>query len=90
MKKLTALVLAVTVAATAVAAAPARTNQGELNIVQTAQQAGTFKTLLALATKAGLADELATGELTVSLRPTRRSSGFRSRRSAPCRRTRSC
>ncbi len=70
MKKLTALIaLAVTVAATAVAAAPARTNQGELNIVQTAQQAGTFKTLLALATKAGLADELATGELTV-LAPT--------------------
>ena len=70
MKRLTALIaLAVTVAVTAVAAAPARTNETQLNIVQTAQQAGTFKTLLALATKAGLADDLATGEFTV-LAPT--------------------
>ena len=51
------------------AASPARTTDSELNIVQTAQQAGQFKTLLALATKAGLADDLATGELTV-LAPT--------------------
>jgi uncharacterized surface protein with fasciclin (FAS1) repeats len=70
MHKLIALaVLGLVVAATAVAASPARTNENELNIVQTAQQAGQFKTLLALATKAGLADDLATGELTV-LAPT--------------------
>ena len=70
MHKLIALAaLGLVVAATAVAASPARTNENELNIVQTAQQAGQFKTLLALATKAGLADDLATGQLTV-LAPT--------------------
>ena len=70
MQKLIALAaLGLVVAATAVAASPARTTDSELNIVQTAQQAGQFKTLLALATKAGLADDLATGELTV-LAPT--------------------
>jgi transforming growth factor-beta-induced protein len=70
MKKLISLIaLSLMVGATAVAAAPARPTEGELNIVQTAQQAGSFKTLLALATKAGLADDLARGELTV-LAPT--------------------
>lgn len=68
-KLISMLALALVVAATAVSAAPARTSENELNIVQTAQKAGQFTTLLALATKAGLADDLATGELTV-LAPT--------------------
>jgi uncharacterized surface protein with fasciclin (FAS1) repeats len=62
---LVALVVALVPAAGAVA----RPTAGESNIVETAQTAGSFKTLLALATKAGLADDLATGELTV-LAPT--------------------
>jgi uncharacterized surface protein with fasciclin (FAS1) repeats len=62
---LVALVVALVPAAGAVA----RPSAGESNIVQTAQAAGSFKTLLALATKAGLADDLASGELTV-LAPT--------------------
>lgn len=68
-KLITIAALGLIVAATAVAASPARTTENELDIVQTAQQAGQFKTLLALATKAGLADDLATGQLTV-LAPT--------------------
>ena len=60
---LAALVASVATVGTGLAAAqPAQTDR---NIVQTAQQAGSFKTLLALATKAGLADDLASGELTV-------------------------
>jgi uncharacterized surface protein with fasciclin (FAS1) repeats len=68
-KLITLAALGLVVAATAVSASPARTTESELNIVQTAQQAGQFTTLLALATKAGLADDLASGELTV-LAPT--------------------
>ena len=60
---LAALVASVATVGTGLAAAqPAQTDR---NIVQTAQQAGSFKTLLALATKVGLADDLASGELTV-------------------------
>ena len=62
---LVALVVALVPAAGAVA----RPSAGESNIVETAQATGSFTTLLALATKAGLADDLATGELTV-LAPT--------------------
>jgi hypothetical protein len=63
MKKLTALIaLAVTVAVTAVAAAPARTNEAQLNIVQTAQQAGDVQDpARARDGRPGLADDLADG-----------------------------
>lgn len=72
MTKLIALSVAVTalaVAAVAGAGTEPAAVKAEGNIVQTAQAAGSFKTLLALATKAGLADELSSGTLTV-LAPT--------------------
>ena len=59
------LVLAAMVALAVPAGATARP-AADGNIVQTASAAGSFKTLLALATRAGLADELASpGPLTV-------------------------
>ena len=69
MRKLIAL--AILAGVVAVPAATARTSaEPTQNIVQTAAAAGQFKTLLALATKAGLADDLqATGPFTV-LAPT--------------------
>jgi uncharacterized surface protein with fasciclin (FAS1) repeats len=71
MRKLIAMVglVAVAVTATSAAATPA---QNEGNIVQTAQATGQFKTLLALAKRAGLADDLSSGTLTV-LAPTDRA-----------------
>ena len=72
MTKLIALSVAVTalaVAAVAGAGTEPAAVKAEGNIVETAQAAGSFKTLLALATKAGLADELSSGTLTV-LAPT--------------------
>jgi uncharacterized surface protein with fasciclin (FAS1) repeats len=70
-KLITVLALVSAVAVTAVAGAGAKPTAAtaDQNIVETAQAAGSFKTLLALATKAGLADELASGTLTV-LAPT--------------------
>jgi uncharacterized surface protein with fasciclin (FAS1) repeats len=69
MRKLIAI--AAVAAVVAVPAAGARTSaEPTQNIVQTAAAAGQFKTLLALATKAGLADDLqAAGPYTV-LAPT--------------------
>jgi uncharacterized surface protein with fasciclin (FAS1) repeats len=69
MRKLIAITAAAAVVA--VPAAGARTSaEPTQNIVQTAAAAGQFKTLLALATKAGLADDLqAAGPYTV-LAPT--------------------
>ena len=61
--------VALAVALVPTSGATARPAQGEATIVRTAQAAGSFKTLLALATKAGLADDLSTGELTL-LAPT--------------------
>ena len=61
--------VALALASVPIAGAAARPAAGEANIVQTAKQAGSFKTLLALATKAGLGDDLASGELTL-LAPT--------------------
>jgi transforming growth factor-beta-induced protein len=61
--------VALALASVPIAGAAAGPAAGEADIVQTAKQAGSFKTLLALATKAGLADDLASGELTL-LAPT--------------------
>ena len=61
--------VALALASVPIAGAAARPAAGEANIVQTAKQAGSFKTLLALATKAGLGDDLASGEVTL-LAPT--------------------
>jgi uncharacterized surface protein with fasciclin (FAS1) repeats len=59
------LVLAAIVALAVPAGASARP-EADKNIVQTASSAGSFKTLVALATQAGLADDLAApGPLTV-------------------------
>ena len=69
MTRLAALAVVLATAAAAATGAVARPAESERNIVQTAQQAGSFKTLLALATKAGLADDLSSGTLTV-LAPT--------------------
>jgi transforming growth factor-beta-induced protein len=75
MTRLGRTALALTVLAVALvpvvgaSARPATGAGGNSDIVQTAQQAGSFKTLLALATRAGLADDLATGEVTL-LAPT--------------------
>ena len=65
MTRLAALAVVLATAAAAATGAVARPAESERNIVQTAQQAGSFKTLLALATKAGLADDLSSGTLTV-------------------------
>ena len=67
--RITVAVVALAVGLVPAAGAAARPVEGEANIVQTAKQAGSFKTLLALATKAGLADDLASGKVTV-LAPT--------------------
>jgi uncharacterized surface protein with fasciclin (FAS1) repeats len=71
MRKLIALMSLVAVAVTGTSAA-ARPAHNERNIVQTAQAAGQFNTLLALAKRAGLADDLSAGTLTV-LAPTDRA-----------------
>jgi uncharacterized surface protein with fasciclin (FAS1) repeats len=72
MRQLIALMSVVAVAVTATSAGATPTQNEERNIVQTAQSAGQFKTLLALAKRAGLADDLSAGTLTV-LAPTDRA-----------------
>jgi uncharacterized surface protein with fasciclin (FAS1) repeats len=67
--RITVAVAALAVGLVPAAGAAARPAEGEANIVQTAKQAGSFTTLLALAAKAGLADDLASRRVTV-LAPT--------------------
>lgn len=69
LSRLAVALATLALASVSVAGASARPSAGEQNIVRTAQQAGSFKTLLAFATKAGLADDLASGRLTL-LAPT--------------------